>query len=114
MESDQGDYLLAPAYDLMCTALHINDSNLALQNGLYDGDRSEPPYLNYGTYTRGSFILFAKKMNIQLAIAEAIIEDSLRAVYNAFGLIDRSFLTVEAKSKYKEIVGERHRLLQMK
>lgn len=113
MESDHGDYLLAPAYDLMCTALHINDSSFALENGLHEGDRAERPYLNYGAYTRGSFILFARKMNIQLPIAEAIIDESLKTVFNAFDLIDRSFLTAEAKSKYKEIVGERHRLLQM-
>jgi serine/threonine-protein kinase HipA len=113
MESDQGDYLLAPAYDLMCTALHINDGSLALHNGLYEGDRSEVPYLNSGVYTRGSFMLFAKKINIQPAIAEAIIEESLKAVFNAFSLVDRSFLSVEAKSKYHEIVGERHRFLQM-
>jgi serine/threonine-protein kinase HipA len=114
MESDQGDYLLSPAYDLMCTALHIEDSSLALHNGLYDGDRAERPYLNFGTYTYGSFMLFAKKINIQPAIAEAIIEESLKAVYTAFQFVDRSFLTVEAKSKYKEIIGERHKFLQMK
>lgn len=61
MESDQGDYLLAPAYDLMCTGLHIADASLALHDGLYNGDREERPYLNYGMYTRQSFILFAKK-----------------------------------------------------
>ena len=32
IESDHGDYILAPAYDLMCTALHVNDSSLALRD----------------------------------------------------------------------------------
>jgi serine/threonine-protein kinase HipA len=111
MESDQGDYLLAPAYDLMCTALHINDSSFALQNGLYDGDRAEPPYLNYGAYTRGSFLLFANRINVQPALANAIIDESMLAVNRAFDLIDRCFLSAESKSKYKEIVGDRHRYL---
>jgi serine/threonine-protein kinase HipA len=114
MESTQGDYLLAPAYDLLCTALHIDDANLALHNGLYEGDMDEPSYRNYGIYTGQSFMVFADKIGVQAAIAEKIIDESMKAVLPAIELIDRSFLSKEAKGKYKDIVGDRHRRFRMK
>src|SRR5690606_177173 len=104
MESEQGDYLLAPAYDLLCTVLHIDDANLALHNGLYDGDMDEPSYRNYGIYTGQSFMVFAEKIGVQAAIAEKVIDESMKAVLPAMELIDRSFLSKEAKDKYKDIV----------
>lgn len=114
MESEQGDYLLAPAYDLLCTALHIDDANLALQNGLYEGDADEPSYRSYGIYTRRSFTVFAEKIGVQPAIAEKIIDESMRSVLSAMELIDRSFLGKEAKEKYKNIIDERHRRFKLK
>lgn len=109
MESEQGDYLLAPAYDLLCTALHINDAGLALHNGLYEGDMEEASYRNYGMYTGKSFMAFASKIGVQEAIADKIIADAIKSVLPAMELIDRSFLRKEAKEKYKAILGERHR-----
>lgn len=114
MESDQGDYLLAPAYDLMCTSLHINDSDLALHDKLYTGDMDERPYQNYGIYTGESFILFAEKAGIKTQLAQLIIEQSMKSVLGAMELIDRSFLSDEAKNKYKDILGDRHRRFKLK
>ena len=113
MESDQGDYLLAPAYDLICTALHINDATLALHDGLYNGDMKERPYQNYGIYTRQSFILFAEKAGIRLDLANQIIDDLLRLTIKAADMIDRSFLSKEAKNKYIDIIGERHKRFKL-
>jgi serine/threonine-protein kinase HipA len=107
MESDQGDYFLAPAYDLICTALHIDDSNLALSDGLYEGDMEEESYSNYGIYTRQSFMVFAEKIGVQAAIAKPIIDQSIQNAVNAKEMIDRSFLSVPSKNEYKKIVDER-------
>jgi serine/threonine-protein kinase HipA len=109
MESEQQDYLLAPAYDLLCTALHIDDADLALHGGLYEGDMDEPSYRAHGIYTRQSFMLFAEKTGINATIAKKIIDDSLKFIPPAMEMIDRSFLSKTAKEKYKNIVGERHR-----
>jgi len=114
MESDQGDYLLAPAYDLICTALHINDGNLALRDGLYDGDMKEKPYQNYGIYTRQSFILFAEKAGIAIPLANQIIDEQMLSVLKAMDMIEKSFLSKDAKKLYIDIVGERHHRLKLK
>lgn len=114
MESEQGDYLLAPAFDLLCTALHTDDANLGLHGGLYDGDMNEPPYMNYGIYTRQSFILFAEKIGIQTSLADKILDESMKSILPAMEMIERSFLSKEAKEKYIEIIGERHRRFKLK
>jgi serine/threonine-protein kinase HipA len=109
MESEQGDYLLAPAYDLLCTALHINDASLALHNGLYEGDMEETSYRNHGTYTGQSFLAFAARIGIQEVIAAKVIADAMKAVPPAMELIDRSFLSTASKGTYKVILEERRR-----
>jgi serine/threonine-protein kinase HipA len=114
MESEQGDYLLAPAYDLMCTAIHIDDASLALHDGLYQGDMEESGYNNFGTYTKQSFLAFADKARIPAPLASDIIDDYLKLTLNAMGLIERSFLSAEAKKRYIDIIGDRYRRLNLK
>ena len=114
MESEQGDYLLAPAYDLLCTALHIDDANLALHNGLYEGGLDEQSYATYGIYTRQSFMVFAEKIGVQAAIAEKTIEEFMKTVPSAIALINHSFLSKDAKEKYRDIIIERRRRFSMK
>ena len=114
MESDQGDYLLAPAYDLMCTALHIHDANLALHDGLYDGDMKEASYLNYGFYTRLSFIVFAEKAGIDIKLADQIIDELMQGMLKAIEMIDKSFLNKASKERYQDILGERLKRFKLK
>ena len=112
MESEQGDYLLAPAYDLLCTALHINDADLAMHNGLYIGDHEEPGFSKYGFYSGQSFLAFAEQIGVRASIARQIIFESINSLQPALALIDRSFLTQEAKETYKLIVRDRYRRIQ--
>ena len=114
MESEQGDYILAPSYDLMCTALHIDDSSLALRDGLYEGDAEENSYQNFGTYTKQSLLVFAEKAGVPAAMAATIIEEVIAGTVRAIELIERSFLSEEAKRKYIDVIGERRRRLLLK
>jgi serine/threonine-protein kinase HipA len=111
METTQGDFVLAPAYDLLCTRLHIDDSLLALHGGLYDGDYNERTFYDTGMYTGASFLVFAEKAGVSAAIAERVVDEVVRGVDAALGLIGRSFLSEEAKTRYVGILGERRRAL---
>lgn len=56
LEKAQGDYVLSPAYDLICTRLHVQDSYFALKEGLFaDGYKTESfkviGYCNYADFT---------------------------------------------------------------
>jgi serine/threonine-protein kinase HipA len=114
METEQGDYILSPAYDLLCTALHVDDSRLALHGGLYEGDYKEKSYLNFGTYTGTSFIVFAEMIGIKPNLAGKIVEEVMQGTLKAMELVERSFLSNEAKKKYIDILRDRHRCLGLK
>ncbi len=113
METAQGDFVLAPAYDLLCTRLHLNDSLLALDGGLYDGDYNEKSFYDNGMYTAASFMLFAEKAGLQARWAVSIIREVVEALPAAFDLVGRSFLSEEGKERYKEILKGRFDLLKV-
>jgi serine/threonine-protein kinase HipA len=106
--------MLSPAYDLLCTALHIDDASLALHDGLYEGDYNEKAYLNFGTYTGTSFVVFAEMAGINPALARNVVDDLMRGTFKAIELVERSFLSDESKKKYINILGDRHRSLGLK
>lgn len=111
IESSDGDYLLAPAYDLLCTRLHMDDSALGLHDGLYLDDQLEKSYQHFGSYTAQSFLVFAEKMGLPQHLAEQIIGRMMRSVLYAMDMINDSFLSNEAKEQYITILGDRHRAL---
>jgi serine/threonine-protein kinase HipA len=111
METTQGDFVLSPAYDLLCTALHLDDSRLALNDGLYEGDYMETTYYDAGMYTGTSFVVFAEKAGISPILAGQVVDQVVRETPKAIELVQRSFLSEEAKNKYIKVVGERHRML---
>lgn len=107
IETEQGDYILSPAYDLLCTALHIDDSALALHGGLYERDYEEKTYLRFGTYTRTSFLVFAEMAGIHAGLAAKTIDKLMLGVADAMKLAERSFLSEEARKKYIGILEDR-------
>jgi serine/threonine-protein kinase HipA len=112
MESKQGDYLLSPVYDLMCTALHLNDPDICMHGGLYKGDYNEPAYQEKGIYTRESFISFALKMAIPLKLAESILNEMTEKKVAVYEMLDHSFLSTAGKAVYRKSFTERQRRLK--
>ena len=48
IETLDSDFVLSPAYDLICTRLHLTDSDMALKDGLFSNDTKQiatPPML---------------------------------------------------------------------
>jgi len=111
IETNQGDFVLSPAYDLICTRLHLDDHHLALHDGLYDGDYEEETYYKVGTYTGTSFLVFAQKAAIPEKVASQVIKDIVSRTPQAIELAERSFLSAEAKERYIQILTQRQQLL---
>lgn len=38
----EGDYALTPAYDLLNTAIHVQDEDFALDVGLFENNKANP------------------------------------------------------------------------
>jgi serine/threonine-protein kinase HipA len=112
METRDGDMVLSPAYDLLCTALHLDDSHLALRDGLYAGDYDEKTYYDKGMYTGASFLVFAEKANIGALPARQIVDEMVGGADRAIALVGQSFLSAEAKVQYAGVLRQRQRLLE--
>lgn len=94
----QGDYLLSPAYDLLCTSLHLpNESRTALD--LFDD--FETDFFNQnGFYGRPDFMELARCFGIPQKRAEAILIVFLDQQHSAQEMVERSFLSLPGKQDY--------------
>lgn len=100
-------YTLAPAYDLLCTELHIDDNNIALEDGLYDGDHLHPSFSHYGYYAYDDFYDFGIKINLLPHRIKKIIESFYNKENEVKTLVDKSYLSDELKQKYMDLYQEK-------
>lgn len=106
--------VLAPAYNLLSTALHLSDSPPALHDGLYPGDHLEPSFAQYGLYTGTSFLVFAQKASLPLNMANNILDELLTGIPLLLQLTEQSYLSPDGKKRFKEVVRDRERVLRVR
>lgn len=100
LESFSGDYLLSPAYDLINTRLHVDDTDFALDKGLFaDGYKSES-FNRSGHPSKADFIEFARRIGIADGRAEKLLLPFLEKQPSVEMLVGRSFLTQPNKRAY--------------
>ena len=64
LETTSGDYLLSPAYDLINTRLHVDDTDFALDKGLFADNYKSDFYQKYGHAGKSDFTAFAQRLEI--------------------------------------------------
>ncbi|HNW83773.1 MAG TPA: HipA domain-containing protein [bacterium] len=108
-QSTDGDYLLTPAYDLLCTTLHFPDeSRTALD--LFD-DFETKQYSDNGFYTGACFLKFAEKLSIRKSFAKRTISSFFEKERLVADIVNRSMLSLEAKKDYISMYKERLKAL---
>ena len=100
LESSAGDYLMSPSYDLINTRIHVDDSDFALEKGLFaDGFRSKI-MKKKGHAAFADFMEFG----IRIGINESRVMKLSKAFLEKHPLIDtltqRSFLNEKYKRAY--------------
>lgn len=102
-----GDYVLTPAYDLLCTSLHFpNEARTALD--FFDDDETDS-FKENGFYKRADFLLLAEKFGMDPAVAVRML-DRLPASRTAVAsLVSRSFLSPAAMKGYMSRYDDRLR-----
>ena len=98
LKSVEGDYRLAPAYDLIDTHIHLpGDSIFALQKGLFADGRSFPLGVNGKVF---------HDFGIQIGLPEPVVRrelDRFTADYpEVEAMVRSSFLSDDVKEKYYE------------
>ena len=108
-KTDSNEYFLTPNYDLLNTRFHINEKYGDMALELLD--EYILTYQAYGYYTYNDFETFAKYIDlpkVRLDKIMKLIKDSYPQVE---ALINKSFLSVEAKEFYKNSYKERMKRL---
>ncbi len=96
LESEFGDYILTPAYDLICTSLHFpEESRTALD--LFDTFETAS-FRQNAFYKRPDFLKLAGFYGMNMARAERYLGQFADAEARVVALIDRSFLSAGAKA----------------
>ena len=112
-QDEFGDYMLTPAYDLVCTKLHMpEEARLALD--LLAGDEYSDGEKTHGFVTGGDFLELARRFGMIERRAEAIVEETVSSRDDAAKLIERSFLTADAKADYLSILDDRLQALALR
>lgn len=100
LESTSGDYLLSPAYDLINTKLHVDDSDFALNKGLFADDYKSEQYRESGHPSKSDFIEFAKRIGVAENRVEKLLNPFLEKQPLMERLVSSSFLTDANKRWY--------------
>ncbi|MBQ8223454.1 MAG: HipA domain-containing protein [Bacteroidales bacterium] len=106
-ETIDGDYTLTPAYDLMNTSIHIDDSDFALQKGLIPKEEYSEIYNNTSHPCKEDFITFGNRIGVIPKKVDTIIEMFSKENTFVYELIERSFLDARCKRMYLRSYQER-------
>jgi serine/threonine-protein kinase HipA len=111
LETADRDMMLSPSYDLMNTKIHLTDNLLAL-NLFEELEQTSLPLGKIYTYTSEDFIEFGKRLKIKDSIITKIIETFNKKENEILDMIDKSFLSDDAKNKYKTNVVGNYKLFR--
>jgi serine/threonine-protein kinase HipA len=111
LESSKGDYLLSPAYDLLNTKMHVDDSAFALDKGLFADEFQSEQYKKSRYPNKIDFTEFAKRIGVSESRIEKLIQPYLEKQSLVETLISRSFLPNADKRGYLMMYQTRRNFL---
>lgn len=100
LETNSGDYTLSPAYDLVNTRIHVDDTDFALNRRLFRDNFQSSAWRKNGHAAASDFIEFGKRIGIQEKRIGLLISPFLERKLLVESLISRSFLDAPAKRTY--------------
>jgi serine/threonine-protein kinase HipA len=100
LESTKGDYLLSPAYDLINTRLHVDDTDFALDKGLFATDFKSEQYKKSGHPCKSDFSEFAKRIGVSESRVDKLLNPFLEKHSLIETLVNHSFLSESNKRGY--------------
>ena len=103
LESSSGDYLLSPAYDLVNTKLHMDDTDFALDKGLVADDYQSEQFKKSGHPSKSDFTEFALRIGVAESRIEKRLNPFLEKQLLVETLISHSFLAEDNKREYLQM-----------
>jgi serine/threonine-protein kinase HipA len=109
LETTDGDMMLSPSYDLMNTKIHITDNLMAL-NLFKEFEQTSLPLGKKYNYKSADFIEFGKRLKIRETNISKNIDSFNQKESEVLAMVDKSFLSNDAKKLYKANVIENYKL----
>ncbi|MFH1852585.1 MAG: HipA domain-containing protein [Candidatus Neomarinimicrobiota bacterium] len=100
LETPNGDYTLSPAYDLINTRIHVDDTDFALEDGLFKDDFESEAMQKDGWTGLADFHEFARRLNISDQRRDKLLEPFLTSPDQVEILVKQSFLNNQTKQVY--------------
>ncbi|MFN3907842.1 MAG: type II toxin-antitoxin system HipA family toxin [Flavobacterium sp.] len=100
LETSRGDYVLSPAYDLVNTRLHVDDTDFALDKGLFDDDFKSDDYKKTLHPSKLDFIEFGRRIGVMENRIEKLLYPFMEKQKMIEELTNRSFLNPSSKRAY--------------
>lgn len=111
IDTAYGDYVLSPAYDLICTRLHVDDTYFALKGGLFSDDYETESFRANGFYAYDDFYAFGLRIGLLPKRTTKILGAFRQDHAAVHRLIDHSFLREDIKEVYRKYYLERLKML---
>lgn len=111
LETADGDMMLSPSYDLMNTKIHLADNLLAL-NLFKEFEQTSLPLGEKYSYKSEDFIEFGRCLKIKETIITRIIDSLNKKESEILAMVDKSFLSDNARKLYKNNVVENYKLFR--
>lgn len=113
LEDKNGKFRLSPAYDLLNTHMHVDDSIFALSKGLFT--KPKPEYFGLSSAVTGkTFQTFGEIINLPPNLVSGLIDKFCSIHPPIDELIENSFLSDKLKEEYKRMYKSRiNSLLRM-
>jgi serine/threonine-protein kinase HipA len=107
IESSDGDLIMSPAYDLVCTRIHVNDSYMALKDGLTEDSLNHPSFSVLGYFGYDDFFDFGLQLGLKDSRISKIIDQMRTENNNVYVLIAHSYLDNETKLEYTTLYKDK-------
>ncbi len=111
IETLKGDYVLSPAYDLINTRLHVDDTDFALNKGLFKDDFHSKRQEITGHVNQDDFKELGKRLGIIESRISVLLAPFLSKNPSAETLISHSYLTDANKRAYLQMISTKRNYL---
>jgi serine/threonine-protein kinase HipA len=111
LETLSGDYVLSPAYDLINSRMHVDDSDFAFSKGLFADDFKSTAYRKNNHPCKADFIEFGKRIGVSEKRIEKLMQPFMERNTFQEKLVKRSFLDDANKRGYQTMYNTKRNYL---
>ena len=107
-ESDLGDYVMTPAYDLLNTILHYPGDLTFMALSLFkDADFATPEFENLGYHSTADFIVLGRAYGLDEKSVRGMLDEFRTRAPQVEAMVEQSLLSQDAKREYLRIFTDR-------